>query len=103
MCDFSSSGKTRDEKLKPEISAPGKNVQTPLILTGDKIGGDSGTSFAAPAVASIIAVMLGITHSRGIPLSIDEIRQRIIEGANQDIFENKDITTEEGVWNEMEC
>jgi len=51
----SSAGPTKDGRLKPEISAVGTNVNT--TLRNGSYGTGTGTSFAAPNVASTLALL----------------------------------------------
>lgn len=71
---FSSAGPTRDGRQKPEISAPGHAVAAAHSRTATGVVGKSGTSMAAPAVAGIVALMLGEARARGLDLSIADIR-----------------------------
>ena len=56
--DFSSFGPTRDEREKPDISAPGVKIRAALRDSTDGIVELSGTSMAAPHVAGAIALLL---------------------------------------------
>ena len=104
--DFSSQGPTRDNRLKPEITAPGELIaasysaeappsgeysifkssytQWPnaYIARDGKHGISQGTSFAAPHVAGTIALMLQQFPDK----TSDEIKQAIISTARTDNF-----------------
>ena len=88
--------KTRDEKLKPEISAPGEGVMSALSKTESSTTSMSGTSQASPAVVGMIARLFGISLKNQKSLSIEETRELIIKGANKDIFKDPKIDTETG-------
>ncbi len=69
---FSSPGPTRDNRTKPEISAPGQNIASALvgppernfIYPAEQIVGDGehvisrGTSFSAPMLTGLVALMM---------------------------------------------
>ena len=78
---FSSSGPTRDERQKPEISAPGHDVVAAHSRTGVGVIRKSGTSMAAPAVAGIVALMLAEAKARDRLLPADEIRDILVATA----------------------
>lgn len=80
---FSSSGPTRDNRQKPEVSAPGHDVNAAKSRSETGVVSKSGTSMASPAVAGSIAVMLAEAKSRNINLSIDEIRKQVISKARK--------------------
>ena len=104
--DFSSQGPTRDNRLKPEITAPGELIaasysaeappsgeysifkssytQWPnaYIARDGKHGISQGTSFAAPHVAGTIALMLQQYPDK----TSDEIKQAIISTTRTDNF-----------------
>lgn len=78
LAPFSSIGPTRDNKNKPEVSAPGSYIIAPLAYKrnlSDKVNdyyrAMQGTSMAAPVVTGIIAQML----EKEPQLTADDIRQ----------------------------
>jgi subtilisin family serine protease len=79
---FSSRGPTRDERNKPEIAAPGEEIESsgagarannglPLRTTMQ------GTSMAAPHVTGVVARLLGRRHD----LRAEEIRELLVKSA----------------------
>ena len=88
---FSSPGPTRDGRLKPEITAPGRALST---LSGDAalpiqlVSTDSshvlfeGTSMAAPHVTGAVALML----ARRPTMGPEDVLQALRESARQDAF-----------------
>lgn len=59
MADFSSRGpRPTDGLLKPEITAPGVNILSALMGTGDMVDTDSGTSMAAPIISGAMALLI---------------------------------------------
>lgn len=78
---FSSAGPTRDNREKPDVSAPGHGVFAAHSRTKTGVVSKSGTSMAAPAVAGIIALMLAEARQRGLDLNGDEILKLVIEAA----------------------
>lgn len=81
---FSSAGPTRDGREKPEVSAPGHDVNAAHSRTGDGVVRKSGTSMASPAVAGIIALMLAEARARGVDLSVGTIREALSLAARSD-------------------
>ncbi|MBL8004754.1 MAG: S8 family serine peptidase [Candidatus Kapabacteria bacterium] len=91
--NFSSIGPTSDERMKPEISAPGQNVMSAYpvnspVRNANRMVGDSitvvnsGTSMATPVVTGIVA-----TYFEGFPnATFSDIKKRVIASANQDSF-----------------
>jgi subtilisin family serine protease len=78
---FSSSGPTRDGRRKPELSAPGHAVLAADSQTGDGRTRMSGTSMAAPAVAGGIALVFAAARRKGKRLTIEQLRQLLIDTA----------------------
>jgi subtilisin family serine protease len=81
---FSSEGPTRDGRQKPEVSAPGHRVLAADSGTLDGALRMSGTSMAAPAVTGCIALLLAEARVRKVSLTVDQIRQAVIETARHD-------------------
>lgn len=78
---FTSAGPTRDQRQKPEVSAPGHDVFAAASRTRTGTARMSGTSMAAPAVTGAIALLLAEAKARRLSLTVDEIRAAVIETA----------------------
>lgn len=78
---FSSSGPTRDNREKPEVSAPGHAVVAAHSRTGTGVVQKSGTSMAAPAVTGVVALMLSEAGAREATLPIAAIRDILKQSA----------------------
>lgn len=75
-CDFSSTGPTYDQRPKPEVYAPG--CQIPIQPSDPKaIYSGEGTSFSAPLVAGVSAVLKQYFPEA----TIQELRQAIMSGS----------------------
>lgn len=84
ICALSSAGPTRDGRSKPEISAPGYNVWAACALCPTELLRMSGTSMAAPMVTGTIALMLAEGRRHTHPMSIQEIREILVQTARKD-------------------
>ena len=90
ILEFSSLGPTRDGRMKPEIVAPGANIATARAANAPQMHSDpdnyhqvwAGTSFSAPHVGGVIALMLQMNPY----LSPDEITNILESDARQDDF-----------------
>jgi subtilisin family serine protease len=78
---FSSCGPTRDGRQKPEVSAPGHDVEAAGSNTVDDVVNMSGTSMAAPAVAGQVALVLAAAKKKGLRLSSAQLRAAVIGSA----------------------
>jgi len=78
LSGFSSEGPTRDGKEKPDVSAPGQDIEAAWSLTHDRTTIKSGTSMAAPHVTGLIALLL---QAGGAPFNIFQIRDAVISTA----------------------
>ena len=65
--------------IGPEIdfAAPGTNITTTYL--GNKYAIVSGTSFAAPFISGVIALLLSSLRKQNIKLSVPEIKQKLID------------------------
>lgn len=69
ITDFSSRGPTADGRIKPDLVAMGKSVRTVEYPTTGDYGSYDGTSFAAPLVAGLCALLLEI-HPDWSPVDV---------------------------------
>lgn len=83
LTGFSSRGpRIGDALLKPEISAPGFNIISAAVGSGDKATRMSGTSMSAPHMAGVMALIkqraIDIEAKLGRPLSNQEIKAMVM-------------------------
>lgn len=83
ICTFSSAGPTRDNRPKPEISAPGQDVWAARSLSAQGLLNMSGTSMATPAVTGVVALVLAQAKAEGRSLTIDQIRAVVMGSARK--------------------
>lgn len=86
--DFSSRGPTFDGRSKPELVAPGENINGPLSggAYASDVYGD-GTSFAAPHVAGVAALLLQAAPD----LSIQEVKEALVRSARKILINGAEL------------
>lgn len=70
LASFSSRGPTRDNRIKPDIGAPGVNIMAPRANSGNQYVSYSGTSMATPFVSGTVALMLDANPN----LTVQQVR-----------------------------
>ncbi|HLN64207.1 MAG TPA: S8 family serine peptidase, partial [Symbiobacteriaceae bacterium] len=75
LASFSSRGPTRDNRIKPDIGAPGVNIMAPRANSGNQYVSYSGTSMATPFVSGTVALMLDANPN----LTVQQVRD-ILQG-----------------------
>lgn len=76
---FSAQGPTRDNKKKPEVSAPGHNVYAARSLSQGNMY-KSGTSMAAPHATGLVALLM---QAAGRELTVTEVRDAVLSTARK--------------------
>lgn len=74
LAGFSSRGPTADGRIKPDVVAPGLNVTIPRIGSFGQYTNGAGTSYSAPIVTGILALMKQCANS----ISADSLRLRLV-------------------------
>ncbi|KZN57229.1 hypothetical protein N474_08490 [Pseudoalteromonas luteoviolacea CPMOR-2] len=82
VADFSSRGPSMDGLLKPEITAPGVNIQVAATGTQDQLAGATGTSFSGPITAGAVAL---VREARP-ELSAEEVKAVLMNTANLNVI-----------------
>lgn len=77
ITDFSSRGPTADERMKPDISAPGYKITAPEANSTNNYVEFSGTSMATPFTAGTVALMLDANSN----LTPTQIKDNLISTA----------------------
>ncbi|KZN63198.1 hypothetical protein N473_17365 [Pseudoalteromonas luteoviolacea CPMOR-1] len=82
VADFSSRGPSMDGLLKPEITAPGVNIQVAATGTYTELDGATGTSFSGPITAGAVAL---VREARP-ELSASQVKAVLMNTANLNVF-----------------
>ena len=77
IADFSSMGITPDGAFKPEITAPGVNIMSPVPKRYGTYGASSGTSMACPSIAGQVALIKEVHPN----WTVDQIKSAIMNTA----------------------
>jgi hypothetical protein len=95
---FSSRGPTADNRIKPDIVAPGVQIQSVSAGTTDGYINQSGTSMATPFATGVAALMLQANPN----LTLDEIKNIMIDTAHYEWgFDGKDVEYGNGAINPL--
>lgn len=80
---FSGRGYSLDNKVKPDIAAPGVNINVPI--PGNLYQNKSGTSFATPFVSAgcLMLMQWGITEGRDLFLYGNKLKNVLVRGARK--------------------
>ncbi|MDP4945608.1 MAG: S8 family serine peptidase [Alishewanella sp.] len=80
--DFTSRGPSMDGLLKPEITAPGVQIEMARTGTGTGTSRANGTSFSAPITAGGVALVRELLPER----NASEIKATLMNTANMDVY-----------------
>ncbi len=82
LTDSSSYGLTRDNRAKPDISAPGADIVAAAAGTDDGVIAMTGTSMAAPMVTGAVALALSRRDKNGpSQLNANQLQSLLIDSA----------------------
>jgi subtilisin family serine protease/CheY-like chemotaxis protein len=81
--DFSGSGPTRDNRLKPDLCAPGEQITAACSCSSEPVR-MTGTSMSTPVVTGFIALLLAEANTRGRTLTAPEIREILHSAVRKD-------------------
>ncbi|GGW88420.1 S8 family serine peptidase [Alteromonas halophila] len=81
IADFTSRGPSLDGRLKPEITAPGVQINTALSGTGDQLSPINGTSFSSPMTAGAMALLAEVFPRR----NAFELKATLMNTANLNV------------------
>ncbi|ADL08511.1 S8 family serine peptidase [Thermosediminibacter oceani] len=89
LSEFSSRGPTADNRIKPDITAPGSNITAARAGTTSGYVTYSGTSMATPFISGVIALMLDANYA----LTDSQVKNILYSSANVKDFgpSGKDI------------
>ncbi len=79
---FSSTGPSYDGRIKPNVAAQGSG--TTVAYPGGNIGGGSGTSFASPVTAGMVACLRQANPTKNYLQIIDGVQQSASQYSNPD-------------------
>ena len=97
LADFSSRGPTADGRMKPDIAAPGYQINAARANSGNGYVAYSGTSMATPFTAGTVALMLAANPS----LTPDQVKSMSDLQAKTGGQQGKMSTTGQANWMDM--
>ena len=99
LSDFSSVGPSIDNRIKPDITAPGNEVYSSVNIYDQNYNGEEyaympGTSMASPVVAGIIALWL----EKDPTLNTIDVLSLIAQNSIKDQYTEQDLNTPNYLW-----